>query len=136
MFYWGGKKSKRLSFKEARCFYAVSFSFFFPCSFLPSTIYPFSNVPQARAKMPANRFHGFFVDSSSRTLDRYSSTLQDAQAVHFAVHFADHHSGYARIRTTYSRHECKTLVSACPPLSTPREQMIRMDTFREKGLKY
>lgn len=26
----GGKKSKRLSFKEARCFYAVSFSFFFP----------------------------------------------------------------------------------------------------------
>lgn len=138
MFYWEEKKSKRLSFNREKGRSAVStlfLPFFF--FFLLLLASPFDYLSFLECALGTSENAGepvprFFVDSSSRTLDRYSSTLQDAQAVHFAVHFADHHSGYTRIRTTYSRHECKTLVSACLPLSTPREQMIRMGTFQEK----
>lgn len=77
-----GKKSKlvsRSTEKEARCFYAVSSSSSFFLSRFSLRLFILSRMcalgTSENAGEPVPRF---FVDSSSRTLDRYSSTLQDA----------------------------------------------------------
>lgn len=84
MFYWEEKKSKRLSFNREKGRSAVStlfLPFFF--FFLLLLASPFDYLSFLECALGTSENAGepvprFFVDSSSRTLDRYSSTLQDA----------------------------------------------------------